>query len=96
MANKKKLKLTKQCKLCPFKVCVDPYDIPNYKRDQHVRLVHTIAEQGNPIEFFQRFQKSRQIRMMACHGSTEKKSLLVLAGFIINWDREITFPYVFI
>lgn len=43
-----KLKRTHQCKKCPWRVEVDPFDIPNgYSRDQHAALAVTIAEPGS-------------------------------------------------
>lgn len=43
-----KLKRTKQCAKCPWRVDVDPHDIPNgYNEDQHRALASTIARPGD-------------------------------------------------
>lgn len=43
-----KLKRTHQCEKCPWRVDVDPFDIPNgYDADRHCALSSTIAEQGS-------------------------------------------------
>ena len=37
----------RQCKKCPWRKGVDPYDIPNgYKKKKHYALSSTIAEPG--------------------------------------------------
>lgn len=54
-----KLKRTAQCEKCPWRVDVDPNDIPNgYSEDKHRALSCTIAEPGN-------LRPSN--RVMACH-----------------------------
>lgn len=43
-----KLKRTNQCAKCPWRVDVDPFDIPNgYSEDAHRDLAKTIAEPGS-------------------------------------------------
>ena len=43
-----RLKRTRQCKLCPWRVYVDPRDIPNgYSEAMHRVLVGTIAAPGD-------------------------------------------------
>lgn len=43
-----KLKRVNQCAKCPWRVDVDPYDIPNgYNVDLHAGLAETIAEPGS-------------------------------------------------
>src|SRR3954470_19124799 len=43
-----KLKRTAQCEKCPWRVEVDPHDIPNgYDEDKHRALACTIAEPGS-------------------------------------------------
>lgn len=45
--NPWKLKRLRQCAKCPWKVGVDPHDIPNgYSRERHEALASTIAEPG--------------------------------------------------
>ena len=55
-----KLKRTRQCKLCPWRVDVDPLDIPNsYSEDKHKALGETtIASLDNPLA---------ATHVMACH-----------------------------
>ena len=54
--------IMKQCKKCPWRVDVDPHDIPNgYCEEKHRALKNTIAEPG--------VLHARPIRMMACHDS---------------------------
>ena len=43
-----KLKRTRQCKKCPWKVSTDPHEIPHgYSEDLHRDLRRTIAERGS-------------------------------------------------
>ncbi len=59
--TKWRLKRTKQCAKCPWKVSTDPFDIPNgYDPGLHARLENTIAEPG---------QISPLRNVMACHES---------------------------
>lgn len=52
----------KQCKKCPWRVDVDPHDIPNgYCETKHAALDATIAKGLN--------LGSSDLRMMACHES---------------------------
>ena len=54
---------TKQCEKCPWRIDVDPHDIPNgYCETKHRALESTIAEPGM-------IQLGGTIRMMACHES---------------------------
>lgn len=46
MVNPWKLKRVNQCDKCPWRVDVDPNDIPNYDVEQHRRLDKTIAREG--------------------------------------------------
>lgn len=51
----------KQCKKCPWRVDVDPHDIPDgYCEDAHAALEGTIARG---------FNAGGTLRMMACHES---------------------------
>lgn len=45
-----KLKRTRQCQLCPWKVSTNPFDIPHgYSVEQHRALAATIADPENII-----------------------------------------------
>jgi hypothetical protein len=45
-----KLKRTKQCNKCPWRIDVNPNDIPNgYTVDKHESLRKTIADKDNPL-----------------------------------------------
>ena len=53
-----KLKRTKQCAKCPWKVSTDPHEIPNgYSEGKHAALACTIAEPGS----------MRPTSAMSCH-----------------------------
>ncbi len=61
-----KLKQTKQCKTCPWKLSATVADIPNYTRDRHENLANTIADEtGNLSEI------NQPLRIMACHHSRD-------------------------
>lgn len=59
-----RLKRTKQCAKCPWKVSTNPFDIPNgYNPELHAKLETTIAEPGY-------FRGSvDEVKTMACHHS---------------------------
>ena len=60
-----KLGRTRQCKLCPWLVDVDPRDIPNgYDEAMHRELVETIAMPGD-IESV--LSDAAPLRSMTCH-----------------------------
>lgn len=64
MVEKWSLKRTKQCEKCPWKVEVDPFDIPNgYTIERHRNLIKTTVECG--IEAV----KKDTIDVMSCHES---------------------------
>ncbi len=64
MPDKWKLKRTQQCSACPWRVDVDPHDIPNgYSEDKHCALKGTIADADNPLSGV----FARELRIMACH-----------------------------
>lgn len=42
-----KLKRTRQCDKCPWKVTTDPHDIHGYSEELHKGLARTIAEPGS-------------------------------------------------
>lgn len=68
----------RQCAKCPWRVGVDPFDIPNgYDVDKHRALARTIAKPGalwNPDD---------ELRLMACHGSPVR-SAFVCVGWLHN------------
>lgn len=69
-----KLKRTKQCAKCPWKVSTNPYEIPNgYSCEQHKDLKDTIAD-GNNI--------GKPLKAMACHHS---KDLAENAEYCVGW-----------
>ncbi len=58
-----KLKRTKQCAKCPWRVDVDPNDIPNgYCPTKHAALDKTISREGDMS-----FLASGTMQVMACH-----------------------------
>ena len=58
-----KLKRTKQCAKCPWRIDVDPNEIPNgYSQDAHCALGSTIAKEGDLRSAF-----ATEQRVMACH-----------------------------
>jgi hypothetical protein len=67
-----KLKRTTQCAKCPWRVDVDPNDIPNgYDREKHKKLESTIAKGLN---------FSCSIKAMACHETHDSECL----GWLMN------------
>lgn len=67
-----KLKRTTQCKLCPFRKGVDPFDIPNgYDPEKHRALEHTIAVPGSLRDTG---------HVMACHELEEAHCI----GWLVN------------
>ncbi len=58
-----KLKRTKQCAKCPFKVSTNPHDIPDgYCEVKHANLKNTIAKDGE-------LNLNGTMHVMACHHS---------------------------
>lgn len=61
----------RQCEKCPWKVSVDPYDIPNgYCPQKHAALENTLADPGSL-----RGLGGGDLHMMACHETIEGKEL---------------------
>lgn len=56
---KKRITRKKQCLKCPWRVDVNPYDIPNYIPEKHLKLKNTM------LTGMEGFGKSR--RVMSCH-----------------------------
>lgn len=75
MAKTWKLKRVRQCEKCPWKVDVDPYDIPDgYDVEKHRALKGTIAEPGA-------FRDTG--RVMACHESAPEDGVHCV-GWLVN------------
>jgi len=55
-----KLKRTKQCQKCPWRVDTNPFDIPGYSEAQHYALECTIASRSLNL-------LSEQRPVMTCH-----------------------------
>ncbi len=71
-----KLKQTKQCKTCPWKLSATVADIPNYSVETHEDLWDTIADEtGNASQI-----QEKTIPTMTCHKSI--KSMCV--GWLHN------------
>lgn len=57
------LKRTTQCAKCPWRVGVNPHDIPNgYEVEKHKALASTIAKPGDLCGL-----RGGELRAMACH-----------------------------
>lgn len=71
-----RLKRTKQCAKCPWRIDVDPNDIPNgYSREKHAALSGTIARDGDLS-----FLSGAPLRIMACHETHDAHCL----GWLMN------------
>jgi len=67
----------KQCEKCPWRVDVDPNDIPNgYSRELHAALEDTIATLGV-------LDTPGGLRMMACHDTPEGREQACV-GWMMN------------
>lgn len=68
-----KLKRTTQCVKCPWRVDVDPHDIPNgYDVEKHHRLGNTIAQGFNLFD--------DTLHIMACHETHNAHCI----GWLVN------------
>jgi len=66
----------KQCRKCPWRKDVDPFDIPNgYCPTKHAALASTIAPPGE--------LRAGPMRLMACHESTVDKPIPCV-GWLVN------------
>lgn len=73
MAEQWKLKRTAQCSKCPWRIDVDPYDIPNgYCETKHRNLKSTIAEPGG--------LNLGSTKAMACHETHDAHCV----GWLVN------------
>lgn len=71
-----KLKRTKQCLKCPWRVDTDPRDIPNgYSEAKHAALSCTIARDGDLSAVF-----GGKMQVMACHETHDAHCI----GWIVN------------
>lgn len=69
-----KLKRTKQCDKCPWRMDVDPNEIPNgYCPTKHANLADTIAEPGE-------VRLGGPLKVMACHETHEAHCIGWLAN----------------
>jgi hypothetical protein len=67
----------KQCKHCPWRVDVDPHEIPNgYCERKHAALSSTIATPGA-------LELGKALRVMACHESKPRRELACV-GWLAN------------
>jgi len=66
------LKITKQCKNCPWRKDSDPYLIPGYDRDMHANLKSTISD-----HLFD------QTKTMSCH-KTKTDDRAMCVGWLVN------------
>ena len=62
-----KLKQTKQCKTCPWKLSTTVADIPNYSVENHESLRATIADETGNLDKIQ--CKKLKLGVMTCHKS---------------------------
>jgi hypothetical protein len=63
-----KLKRTAQCDKCPWRVGVNPHDIPGgYDEDKHKALKDTIAQPDDIGEAMAILSGRQPLRIMACH-----------------------------
>lgn len=74
-----KLKRTRQCAKCPWKTSVDPYDIPNYSRDQHLDLDGTITDPDDPVSSY----LGPERRAMSCHEHESAEGVHCI-GWLVN------------
>jgi hypothetical protein len=73
MSMKWKLKRTVQCDKCPWRVDVDPHDIPNgYSEEKHCALESTIARSDDNF--------LGTMRVMACHETHDAHCI----GWLVN------------
>lgn len=71
-----RLKRTKQCAKCPWRVDVDPNEIPNgYCPTKHAAMSSTIAKEGDLS-----FLAGGRMPVMACHESHDDYCL----GWLMN------------
>ena len=76
MSNKWKLKRTRQCAKCPWRIDVNPQEIPNgYCETKHKGLESTIADQNNPYESI-----GDNKAAMACHETDDAHCV----GWLVN------------
>ena len=75
-----KLKRTKQCKHCPWKVDSDLNKIPGYKLTRHFQLADTIETRLPSQQVASLIDGSYQVRVMSCHSEQDSHCI----GWINN------------
>lgn len=71
-----RLKRTHQCKKCPWRIDVDPRDIPNgYSKVKHRALENTIARPDQMLSSL-----NRRLHVMACHETHDAHCI----GWLVN------------
>ncbi len=69
------LKRTKQCAKCPWRMDVDPHDIPNgYSVEKH-RAVESTISKGADV-----FNLEEPVQVMACHETHDSHCI----GWLVN------------
>lgn len=72
----KKLQRTKQCKNCPWKLSVNPADIPNgFDYDSHKRILENAPKEGQIYV--------EKLHIMSCHNSNDNDEM-----FCIGWLKN--------
>lgn len=75
-----KLKRTAQCDKCPWRVDVDPHDIPNgYCEQKHENLVRTIAK-SDTLQQAMAHLAGEPMHVMACHETHDAHCI----GWLMN------------
>jgi len=76
MSEQKKLKRTKQCAKCPWRVETNPHEIPNeYSVEAHKKLSSTISDGG--------FNIGCTISKMSCHEHHTSEHVMCV-GWLMN------------
>lgn len=70
MDRKWRLSHTKQCSNCPFRKDCDPYSIPNYTLENHLKLLENCNFDDISVEE-QLAQMGNGIKIMSCHYHSE-------------------------
>ena len=85
MVGKTRLKRTRQCAKCPWKVGTDPHSIPDgYSVELHRQLEHTIAKDpasmtGEQIHELMAAQRTA----MSCHEHSADEKVMCI-GWLVN------------
>ena len=81
MQPKWRLKRTKQCANCPWRVGSDLSQIPGYAEQLHRSLEGTIAKSADPNDLLK-----KELKNMACHYSTDEPEHCI--GWLVNQVGE--------